>query len=61
MLTGIRCVVASCPELVACLENGRSEVRAYNQAFLSAFAVTISFLICLVRPRRTPLLENGFS
>jgi len=33
MLTGIRFVVAFCPELVACLENGTSEVIAYDQAF----------------------------
>jgi hypothetical protein len=48
MLTDISFVVAFCPELVACLENGTSELSAYDQVFLGAFAATISFMS--VRP-----------
>jgi len=48
MLTGIRFVVAFCPE---CLENGTSEVSAYNQAFLGVFAATISFVMSVLSVR----------
>ena len=51
MLTGITCVVAFCPELVACLENGTSEVSAYNQTFLGTFAATISFVMSVLSVR----------
>ena len=44
MLTGIRFVIVFCPELGACLENGTSE---YDQAFVGAFAATISSLSVL--------------
>jgi len=37
-----------CPELVACLENGTSEVSAYGQTLLGAFAATISFVVSVL-------------